>query len=759
MSSPGNPYAAYGGSVAVTPTTAPATKPDPYATYGGKIAVAKDADVPPVSSPSFLDRLTEIQKPDPNHPWSYKEALKAVGNIGAGGLGMALHPIDTLAALGGTFTAPIEMAMGHPWSSTAPAQMLHALRTNPYGALEAGVGQAGLAEFLPHVLSPVADTARGVAEGGVRRLAGSGPGVAAKLTREATEANRVIDLHNADKMSTAQQNWIEAQQKAATDHQAELLRLRQKYAQDTRAAAEKARTGTAEDRAQYQSKQLAAKQKYGQSVRDANEAHTQAVAKARQANIEAQREYNRKIGETAQKNREVTTAERTKTQQAAHQQVAGSQLIYGLNRLDKALRAKAGVMFDAVREKVGAVSRPGTDLGTAARAALSKISGSSTVPKPFSDILGKYPETEPEFIEYQGAQIPKTNRLYDVLKQQGMGTGAPPVTFGDLQGYYTETGAELSKGTLPGDVYQATKELHNVIGDMMQKMATEAGAGKEFWDSRVFYRNYMDVFHEPAGPSGSGSPVAQALLAKDPAVAVDKFSGDAGNRGIATLRRYSDSLANLAQETRRAAQAKIEVPRGGRQTLVGEPGPAETPVPAGANLPLPPVMEPAPLPRAEKLPLPPVLPDQEVVPFKQPKLAPRKVISAADLQRANEAAVRARAAGLAGRLFWWTGAWPAFRMLSELTRGAEVSLKPMALMPAAGAAGMATEELMAQPAVMQFLTRATRQQVARIPPDLRGDVPGLVSLAKQRGVQVSPVLAAYAAAVQRNQAAQQGSQQ
>ena len=127
---------------------------------------------------------------------------------------------------------------------------------------------------------------------------------------------------------------------------------------------------------------------------------------------------------------------------------------------------------------------------------------------------------------------------------------------------FFETGAELAKGDLPGDIYTATKELHNSIGDMMQKMAKGAGseANKMFWDSRKFYSGYMDTFHEPAGPSSSGSPVAQALLAKDPVVAADIFSGKSGDRGIADLRRYSDSLANLAQDIRQRAQTDIKVP-------------------------------------------------------------------------------------------------------------------------------------------------------------------------------------------------------
>ena len=297
---------------------------------------------------------------------------------------------------------------------------------------------------------------------------------------------------------------------------------------------------------------------------------------------------------------------------------------------------------------------------------------------------------------------------------------------------------------------------------MMQKMARIAGpeANKMFWDSRVFYSNYMDIFHEPTGPSSSGSPVAQALLAKDPIVAVEKFAGKSGDRGVADLRQYSDSLANLAQDIRQRAQAKVTVPA--RKSAVDIKPPVVKPVPAASDYPAPTKPLPVELdrpPQPGPAPLPPISPPEPVVPFKEPKLTPRRTISADDLQRANEDAVRARANGLAGHLFWWTGIWPAFRMLSELARGAEVSLKPLALMPAAGAAGMATEELLSHPAVMDFLTRATRQQVATIPPDLRGAMPEIVAMAKSRRVPVSPILAAYASSVQRNQAGQTNSQQ
>lgn len=745
------------------------SKPDKWARYESAPAPVASSTAPdltsasPVAPPaSYMDRLTEIQKPDPAHPWSYMEAVKALDNIGAGGLGMIRHPYDTakaalapLAAFLPSYTSglrgipiPVPNANAIPYT----IKMMKDFANNPYGTIEGGIGQAAVLEAAPGI----AEGARSVAEDTVRRVVGSGPGVASKLARAAAEDNRVIDLHNADKITNAQQNWQEAQAKATTDHQAELLRLRQKYAQDTRNALEKARTGTADDRAKYQSDQLAAKQTYDQSVRNQTQKFETDRAAAQKANADALRNYNQGIGKVAQQNRAATEAAQARTGQVARLQVGGSQLIYGLRQLDKALRDHAATMYDAIREKVGDATLPGTNLAVAARSALSKISGTSVTPTVFRDILSKYPEAEPETIEYQGAKIPRSNPLYDVLVQNGA-VSSPPVTFTDLQGYYSELGLELSKGTLPADVYQASRALQDSIGDMMQKMADNAKVGDKFWDARTFYRKYMDTFHEPTGPSSSGSPVAQALLSKDPLVAADKFSGDSGDRGVADLRHYSDSLANLAQNVRQTAQTKISAPARGSVADLSRDKPV--PVPAGANLSLPGVVDSAPSPRASKLPLPPVLPDAEQVPFRQPKLSPRRTISEGDLRYANEKAVQARAAGLAGHLFWWTGVWPAFRMLSELSRGAEISPRALALMPASGAAGMATEELMSQPAVVDFLTRATKQQVAKIPSDLRGSMPEIVAKAKSRGVQVSPILAAWAASIQRNQESKQGSQQ
>ena len=443
---------------------------------------------------------------------------------------------------------------------------------------------------------------------------------------------------------------------------------------------------------------------------DRTQAHQKDVAKIEQGNTDALRAHNQKIGQTIQQRRAVAAADQARSAAAAQTQVYGSQLIYGLRQLDKALRDRAGVMYDAVREKVGEISRPGTGLASAAQTSLQAIKGTSETPKVFRDIAGKYPVSSPEFIEYQGAQIPRSNPLYDVLVQHGV-SEVPPVTFADLQGYYSELGSELSKGTLPSDVYLATRALQDSVGNMMQDIAKEGKVNNQFIDARKFYREYMDTFHEPTGPSSSGSPVAQALLAKDPLTAVSKFSGNAGNRGISNLRKYSDSLANLAQ---RAGAIK-------RETSAAT---ASAPRIAKSIVDIP----------SAKIQSTPTL-----------ELKPNLTISTGDIHAARQVAAEA-SAGKWWRRGEWAAAVPIFQAMRGFWGGHIPSIPIMGLESAGVlATTRAAAELLRYPPMVRFLTQARPEDIALIPPELRGDLPGLVSQARKQGIKVAPALMAAAA--------------
>ena len=198
---------------------------------------------------------------------------------------------------------------------------------------------------------------------------------------------------------------------------------------------------------------------------------------------------------------------------------------------------------------------PANRIAQAVDNAYTKIRGSSESIKIFKDIASKYPASAPDTIMYQGAEIPKGHPLYDVLNQ---GQLAQPIQFSNLQGYYSELG-DLMGGQLPGDVYQAVKTLRSNVGNMMQEIAAnvdkqravelggklppEESAVKSLKNAQQFYSQYMTDFREPTGPSGSGSPVAKALDAKDPDYVIDPFTGKSGFRGIETIAKYDPELA------------------------------------------------------------------------------------------------------------------------------------------------------------------------------------------------------------------------
>src|SRR5579885_2358030 len=116
----------------------------------GGIPVPDTGDIPYKSSghtildlyEKAVEPYTRIEDAGPDK-WNPREAVKAVGNIGAGGLGLILHPINTLESIGGMITAPAEMLTGTPFKKTIPGELIESLRSHPLENIEAGIGQAG----------------------------------------------------------------------------------------------------------------------------------------------------------------------------------------------------------------------------------------------------------------------------------------------------------------------------------------------------------------------------------------------------------------------------------------------------------------------------------------------------------------------------------------------------------------------------------------------------------------------------------------
>lgn len=575
-------------------------------------------------------------------------------------------------------------------------------------------GQALAGAGLGEMVGPIAGDIRGAAESVGRSATGTGPSSVESLVDKTTKENLDIDTKN-DKL---RQKHAEAQAKADADNQAEQLRL---------------------------------KQQYEQKVRDANERYANDKAKAEAANAQALREYNQAIGKVVQRNREIEAAKQARSQADANAQVMGSQLIAGVKRISDRLRSVANAKYDAVRASVGDIAYPRTDLQSAVREAEKKwIRGSPENVKEFRAMLqtqGKTPATtiadqtahnlgyedfqeavsNPQMRETLSRVLPE-----DVFKE-ATGEAVKPLSWGDLQGFYEETGRKISTGNLPSDVYQALKQVHEFIGKQMQDIADSKGVGGQFLDARKFYRDYMQTFHEPTGPSGSGSPVAQVLDSKDPLRAVDYFAGKSGDRGVAMLRKYDPDLANLAQKAQRAQRGKMPAPRVEKKSISTVPAPKTQAVPSGSNLPLP-----------------PVLPEAETIPLGEGKykLAPRKTIEAEDIEQAKRDALSKRSEWITHR-GTWVATWPIFEAMRAIWGGHFPQIPSMAL-ESAGTFAMVrgVSALMERPAVVKFLTKATAKDIAVIPADLRPDMPWIVNQAKQQGMNVSPALkAVFGAAV------------
>lgn len=591
------------------------------------------ATTPP--QPSWWDRVTapytEIQKPDPNHPWAPSEAAKAVGNIGAGGLGVLLHPLNTIEGMGklALDANPVGMAY-HAITGTpsVPQQMFQQFRDNPMGTIEAGIGQAGAAPFLEaegKVATAPARIIPKVARGGMDILAGTTPKVTAELAQDAAAKN-----------AAAASAATEANAKAAAQRGVDL----QKHFDKVMAA--RGDTGTPRVSLDNPS----------QIVRERTPQELQSHKAALERGVE---QLDPKFQDD-------------------------------LKATEKNVRQQAGAKYDAVRAATAGETVPSSSLADAVKQAETNIKGSTENLKIFRDILSKHPESDPDFVQYQGAEIPKGHPLYDVLTQ---GEESPAASFSDLQGYYSELGNKLAQGNLPSDVYLATKSLQNSIGDLMQNMAESKGVGADLTDARSFYRDYMNSFRD------SKSPLSKAMKATEAGQAIKQFQGK-DQSGVQTLARYNPDLAKRAN-TIRGYQAEAKS-----------------------------------------------IPSREVTPKPEPTLAPKpapvqpevKTISPEDIRQAktNVLLNTKRTGGLAGSSLHGAGVW---HLVQSAVHGSPEGVLGGA---ALAATPYAMAKLFKMPAVVRILSEPTPADIATIPPELRANMPQIVKAAQAQGIKVHPAL-------------------
>lgn len=134
--------------------------------------------------------------------------------------------------------------------------------------------------------------------------------------------------------------------------------------------------------------------------------------------------------------------------------------------------------YNTVNEALSGFTADGEQVVGAVESAAGKISGSNTRPPILKDM---------------------TDRLYR----------GDTLDYGDLQGYYSELGKELSKGTLPGDIYTAYDTLHEAVGGEMQRIADSQGMGAQLTGARNYWRRMKQTFGKPYNPTDTGNAVLE----------------------------------------------------------------------------------------------------------------------------------------------------------------------------------------------------------------------------------------------------------
>ena len=260
------------------------------------------------------------------------------------------------------------------------------------------------------------------------------------------------------------------------------------------------------------------------------------------------------------------------------------------------------------------------------------------------------------------------------------------ISYSDLQGYYSELGRELSKGTLPGDVYSAYDTMHEAIGEQMQKIADANGAGPQLKEARAYWKRMKQTFGKSSDTAGNR---ASKFVSDESPEVIEKQQREYRER---LLGSFDPEIPKIAERIRGARGESEAIPN-------KKAGPAPKPFKA-------------------------------------------ETIGKAEVEAAKRQHLQGTADWIRNRGAW-AASWPALYLLRDALRGQGFPIGE-AVMEAGGTivATHAIAHALENPAVVKFLTQATMKDIAAIPADLRGDFPGMVQQATKQGVKVSPALKA-----------------
>jgi hypothetical protein len=348
-------------------------------------------------------------------------------------------------------------------------------------------------------------------------------------------------------------------------------------------------------------------------------------------------------------------------------------------------------------------------------------------------VMDGVPARDDFYKELTSREIPGSKGQPSILKaMEAKAKSGKPVVYQDLQSDFSTLGNEISKGGLPGDVFNAYSDIHEAIGDEMQRLADSQG--------------------EPIDTAKVPRKMVEGKATDEPA-----YSTDMG-KAVYDARAYWRRMKQTFGKTKEMNDAATKAIGGGKDEaqenqmrLLGSFDPqipqlhslVQTLEERAKSLPKPVPERVLMRNVAESRTAPPKL---KLTPPEPPKLpAPRKV-GPEDVRSAKAEAVanradtfRNRGGGLASTFLVLDGIRNAFHG-NVAAIGEDIGARA-----AFGVAKQSAARLLENPKVANWLSQATPRDVAQIPADLRGDFPALVKAAQAKGIKVSPALLGNAA--------------
>lgn len=321
------------------------------------------------------------------------------------------------------------------------------------------------------------------------------------------DAKTKSEKAHADKVSEVR----EANKKAAENHAKKV----EKIVSDNSEVHESAKAAHEKELAKVREKNEAAEKAAAERHAASEEEHDKKVKEVEEENIKAKQQHE----EAVAKKEKLETRRAELRRQTLELRNRVFDRVKALKAAGRSYFDKQYDVLEKATEKFKAPLNKLVDAVYDAKA--DKIEGSDTKQAIFDDILkrakgesGGGGNVTHKDIEGYDDLAPDERAIIDRGGAGGVDDG---ISYKDLRGYDRELGKVIGSPSTASDVRQAAIEVQKTVRQMQQDLANQAGTKVGDINRKVSsqYRNYAETFYDNAGPSGSGSAVAQAVKAED----------------------------------------------------------------------------------------------------------------------------------------------------------------------------------------------------------------------------------------------------